>query len=85
MGKYYCHWFSPEELVHEFKIASKKAKFLELSALEGLATPSIEEINNISKDRKAWKNWLSVHYKLCTKSEVVGVSIHILLIGRKSK
>ena len=83
MGKYYCHYFSPKEFVSEFKNACKGAKIVELAALEGLATPSIEAINKLAKDKKAWKNWLDMHYMLCTQPEVVGASVHILLVARK--
>ena len=84
IGKYYCHYFSPEEFVSEFKHACSGAKIVELGALEGLATPSIEAINKLAKNKKAWKNWLDMHYKMCTQPEVVGASVHILLVARKA-
>ncbi|MCL4404921.1 MAG: class I SAM-dependent methyltransferase [Candidatus Marsarchaeota archaeon] len=85
MGKYYCHYFSPKEIVDEFGIAAKKAKIMKLAALEGLATPSIDAINKLGNNRKAWRNWMAMHYKMCTDPEVVGVSIHMLLVARKEK
>ncbi len=82
--KYYCHYFSPKEFVSEFKHACKGTNVLELAALEGLATPSIEAINKLAKNKKAWKNWLDMHYRMCTQPEVVGASVHILLVARKA-
>jgi len=48
-----------------------------------LATPHKKAINKLAKNKKAWKNWLEMHYKLCTHPIVVGISVHILLIGKK--
>ncbi|MCL4372127.1 class I SAM-dependent methyltransferase [Candidatus Marsarchaeota archaeon] len=84
IGKYYCHFFSPEEFVSEFERSSKGAKIINLAGLEGLATPSINAINELAKNKKAWKNWLDMHYRLCTKPEVVGISAHMLLVARKA-
>ena len=50
---------------------------------KGLGTASIEEINRLSNNKKAWKNWLAMHYTLCTDPEVVGMSAHVLLVARK--
>lgn len=83
IGKYYCHYFTPNELVSEFGTACNNAEVLELAALEGLATPSIDAINKLAKNKKAWRNWLEMHYSLCTKPEVVNASVHILLVARK--
>jgi ubiquinone/menaquinone biosynthesis C-methylase UbiE len=83
MGKYYCHYFSPKEFVDEFEHSCRNAKILKLAALEGLATPSANAINALAKNKRAWNNWLSMHYKLCTEPEVVGISVHMLLVARK--
>ena len=80
--KYYAHYFTIEEINSVFsKIPN--FKLLKLVGLEGLATPYTEEINKLAKNRKAWKNWLEMHYKLCTHPIVVGISVHILVIGKK--
>jgi 2-polyprenyl-3-methyl-5-hydroxy-6-metoxy-1,4-benzoquinol methylase len=83
MGKYYGHYFSPSEFVNEFKHANRNVEILDLAGLEGLGTASIEEINRLSNNKKAWKNWLAMHYMLCTDPEVVGMSAHVLLVARK--
>ncbi len=80
-GKYYAHYFSPEEIKEHFK--RKNFKIIQLIGLEGLATPYRKAINNLAKNKRAWHNWLYMHYKLCTHPIIVGISIHILLIGRK--
>ncbi len=80
-GKYYAHYFTPDELE---KIFSKRDfKLIQLVGLEGLATPHKKAINKLAKNKKAWKNWLEMHYKLCTHPIVVGISVHILVIGKK--
>lgn len=79
---YYCHYFSPAELREEF-ISSTSARVITMAGLEGLGTPSESGINNLQKNRKAWENWMGMHYALCTKPEVVGVSVHILMVGKK--
>ena len=80
-GKYYAHYFTPEELKHTF--TRDDFEIIEMVGLEGLATPHIKAINRLAKNEKAWRNWLEMHRKLCTHPIVVGISVHILLIGRK--
>jgi len=80
-GKYYAHYFIPEEIKKVF--AKQNFKLIQLVGLEGLATPHKKAINKLVKNKKAWKNWLEMHYKLCTYPIVVGISVHILIIGRK--
>lgn len=80
-GKYYAHFFTPEELRRTF--TRDDFEIIEMVGLEGLATPHIKAINKLAENKKAWKNWLEMHYKLCTHPTVVGISAHILLIGKK--
>src|SRR3989338_10320805 len=82
-GKYYCHFFTLEEmksLLSKFK----NVEILEAVGLEGLGSASPEGINKLSQDRKAWKNWINAHYMLCTHPSVVDMSLHMLLICRKT-
>jgi len=81
-GKYYAHYFTLEEINSVFS-KFPEFKLLKLAGLEGLATPYTEEINKLAKNRKAWKNWLEMHYRLCTHPTVAGISVHILIIGKK--
>jgi len=81
-GKYYAHFFFPEELRQLFE--DKGVKILEMVGLQGLSTHSQRQLNKLAKtDKKGWKNWIWAHYKLCTHPAVVGMSEHFLLICRK--
>ena len=78
--KYFAHFFYADELKRLFS----GLKLLEIAALEGLSTPSIEEVNALfRKDKAGWKNWMKIHYKLCTHPSVIDTSAHILIIARK--
>ncbi len=82
-GKYYAHYFTPEEIKEVF--TRRDFRLIQLVGLEGLATPHKRAINKLAKNKKAWKNWLEMHYKLCTNPVVVGLSVHILIIGKKMR
>jgi hypothetical protein len=77
-----CHFFLPEELREAFN--RKDFKFLELVGLEGLGSHLQENINKLSKKDKLWKVWLETHYKTCTHPVAVGISEHMMIIGRKN-
>ncbi|MBI4145316.1 methyltransferase domain-containing protein [Candidatus Woesearchaeota archaeon] len=80
--KYYAHFFYAKELKELF--ARKKLKLLDLTGLEGLSTPYKEEANTLfKKDKAGWKNWIKVHYQVCTHPAVVDTSAHMLIITRK--
>lgn len=80
-GKAYSHFFELEELKSLF---NGKVKFLDFVGLEGLATPCQEQINQMAKkEKQAWKNWVDMHNKLCTKPMVAEFSLHFMVIGRK--
>jgi len=77
-----CHFFLPEELHGTFE--SPGVKILELAGLEGLGSNHKKKINELSKDKKHWQNWLTTHYKTCTHPAVVGLSEHMLIVVRKN-
>lgn len=80
-GKAYAHFFELNELKRLF---DNKVKFLDEVGLEGLATPAQEQINKMAKkEPKAWKNWIEMHYKLCTNPMVAEFSLHFMIIGKK--
>ncbi len=81
--KYTAHYFTPEEIKGLFE--KNNSEILTLAGLEGLGSCYTEEINKLSKDKKTWENWLKAHYKLCTHPVVAGMSVHMLLVGRKVK
>lgn len=81
-GAAYSHFFELDELKSLF---TKNVKFLESVGLDGLASPSQDELNKMAKkEPKAWKNWLEMHNKLCTNPLVVGISLHFMIIAKKT-
>jgi len=80
-GKYYSHFFTSKDLEDIFT-HKKNVKVLEKVGLEGLAV-SQKHMNKLAENKKAWKNWLEMHYSLCAEPTVVDISGHILIIGRK--
>lgn len=79
--KSYAHFFELNELKLLF---GNKIEFLNQVGLQGLASPSKEQINTMAKKHpKAWKNWINMHYKLCTNPTVAELSLHFMVIGRK--
>lgn len=81
-GKTYAHFFLPEEfgaLVEEAGL-----EISERVGLEGLSSHFWEEVSALFTERpKAWEHWLETHYHYCTHPAVVGMSGHMLIIGRK--
>jgi ubiquinone/menaquinone biosynthesis C-methylase UbiE len=79
----FCHFFTLEEFRGVF--ADKPVDIIKSIGLEGLNTNS-EVINRFAKKYpKAWKNWLEVHYELCTNPSIVEISLHMLIVARKNK
>jgi SAM-dependent methyltransferase len=76
-----CHFFLPEELREAF--GNQPVTVLEMVGLEGISSHHRKKLNQVAKDPNRWKTWLETHYATCTHPAVVGISEHILLIGRK--
>jgi len=77
----YSHYFTLDELKN---LLPKNFIFIENIGLEGLASSDQKSINEMAeKNKKAWKNWLKMHYKLCTHPTVVDISMHFMIIGKK--
>lgn len=76
-----CHFFLPEELERAFR--SRGVDILEMVGLEGLGAHHAEKVNELANHEKRWQIWLETHYQTCTHPSVVGMSEHILLVGRK--
>jgi len=81
-GKAYAHFFSRDELCNLLK---NKVKIIETVGLEGLATPHQEAINKLARNKKSWKNWIDMHYKLCTHPTIVDTSLHFMIIAKKGE
>jgi len=81
-NKYYAHFFLREEF--EELIKSTGINILETVGLEGLASPDPDAFNLLPKEYpKAYKNWMELHYKICTIPTIVDISQHMMIIGRK--
>ena len=76
-----CHFFLPEEL--EGLFAEQPVEKLHMVGLEGLSSNHRHELNKVSKNPAQWKIWLETHFLTCTHHAVVGLSPHILFVGRK--
>jgi SAM-dependent methyltransferase len=77
-----CHFFLPEELEQAFR--SKGVALAEMVGLEGLGSHHAREVNALAKHKKRWRVWMETHYRTCTHPAVVGVSEHMLLVGKKA-
>ncbi len=77
---HYCHFFTPEELK---KLFENKLNVVELIGVEGIVGVNEDRSNEVAKNKKAWKNWMEMHYATCTDPHVVALSQHIMMIGRK--
>jgi SAM-dependent methyltransferase len=78
-----CHFFLPEELMNVFQ--SQGLIVLEMVGLEGLGSHHDRKVNELAKNKKRWRIWMETHYKTCTHPSVVGISEHMLLIGKKRR
>jgi len=76
-----CHFFLPEELENAFQ--SKGVMIQEMAGLEGVGSHHARKVNELADDKKRWRIWLETHYQTCTHPSVVGMSEHMLLIGKK--
>lgn len=80
-GRSFAHFFELEELKSLF---DNNFEIIESVGLEGLATPSEEQFNEMAeKEPKAFKNWMEMHYETCTNPTVVNSSSHFMVIGKK--
>jgi ubiquinone/menaquinone biosynthesis C-methylase UbiE len=80
-GGGFCHFFTSNEL--QKLVLKNKVKILEKVGLEGLNI-SKNDTNKFARNYpKAYKNWLEIHYKLCTNPFVVDASGHMLFIFKK--
>ena len=78
-----CHLYLAEELAKDFK--GQKLTQIEMVGLQGIGSHQNDRINELAKDRKLWRHWLSTHLETCTNPAVVGISEHIMIICKKKK
>jgi SAM-dependent methyltransferase len=77
-----CHFFLPQELERAF--SGKGVKTLGMVGLEGISSRQYRAVNALARHPKRWRVWLQTHFQTCTHSSVVGMSEHMLWIGRKT-
>lgn len=76
-----AYFFTPEELRDVFERAG--VKVITMVASEGLASHLQKPLEGLAKDERMWRKWMDIHWKTCTNQHVLGISEHILLVGRK--
>ena len=77
-----CHFFLPEELGQAFQSAGVVLQ--EMVGLEGLGSHHARKVNRLAKDKRRWRIWMETHCRTCTHPSVVGISEHMLLVGKKA-
>jgi SAM-dependent methyltransferase len=77
-----CHFFLPEELEEAFH--SQGVVISEMVGLEGLSSHHAKAVNELAGRKKRWRVWMETHYRTCTHPAVVGISEHMLLVGKKA-
>ncbi len=76
-----CHFFLPEEFERAFR--NKGVRMLELAGLQGLSARQPKAVNALARHKKRWRIWMETHFLTCTHPSVVGMSEHMLWIGKK--
>ena len=76
------HWFLPEELRGLFERCGVET--LDMAALEGLSSHHEEAVNKLAEDDERWEMWVDMLLRTCNHPSILGISEHILLVGRKS-
>ena len=76
-----AYFWHPKELEQLFE--AKGVETLEIAACEGLSSHLQGPTNKLYKNKEAWKKWLELILKTCTDPTIIGVSEHVLYIGRK--
>ena len=76
-----AYFFHPEELKQLFE--SKGVETVDMAACEGLSAHLQEETNKLYEDKEKWERWVEIILQTCNDPSIIGVSEHILYIGRK--
>jgi SAM-dependent methyltransferase len=78
-----CHFFLPEEFQQAF--TRPDIEILEMAGLEGISSHHDRQLNHLARDETRYKTWLEAHLQTCTHPSVVGMSVHMLIVCRKSQ
>jgi ubiquinone/menaquinone biosynthesis C-methylase UbiE len=76
-----AYFFHPNELKQLFE--NKGVETVDMVACEGLSAHLQEETNKIYENKEKWKRWVQIILQTCNDPTIIGVSEHILYIGRK--
>ena len=76
-----AYFFHPEELKQLFE--SKGVETVDMAACEGLSAHLQEETNKLYEDKEKWERWVEIILQTCNDPSIIGVSEHILYVGRK--
>lgn len=76
-----CHFFLPEEL--RSACEEQGMRVLELVGLEGISSNQRVAFNRLARQPARMATWLETHYQTCTHPAIVGISEHMLVIGKK--
>jgi len=63
---------------------SKGVKTVDIVGCEGLSAHLQEETNKLYENKKRWERWVEIILQTCNDPTIIGVSEHVLYIGRKS-
>jgi ubiquinone/menaquinone biosynthesis C-methylase UbiE len=76
------HGFNQGEL--ESLFTSNKIRKIKTVGLEGFASyPNIRKLNDMERNKKVWDIWVRTHMSVMENPTIVGVSEHMLFVGRK--
>ncbi|MHA1581909.1 MAG: hypothetical protein ACTSYM_05400 [Candidatus Baldrarchaeia archaeon] len=62
---------------------SKGVETVDMAACEGLSAHLQEETNELYEDKEKWERWVEIILQTCNDPSIIGVSEHILYVGRK--
>jgi len=76
-------FFRPEEL--KKAVEDRGVDVITMAACEGLAAHMGESLAELAKDKRKWKKWMDIHWQTCIDPHIIGISEHLLLVGRKKR
>ena len=76
-----AYFFLPSEVKDLFE--SVGARTLDMANCEGLSSRLQEATNKIYEDKEKWDRWLKLILQTCNDPTTLGMSDHILYVGRK--
>ncbi len=77
-----AYFFTPSELRRTFEEVG--VEVLTMAASQGLTALLGEEFNGLVKDVRMRRKWMEIHWQTCEDTSLIGISEHVLLVGRKS-